>query len=330
MRIIAYGTVGGETKYIEEYAQRSNVEIFHVKEILTKDNIDLAKGYDGLSAQQSEPINDEIIYQKMHEFGIKQIGLRTVGFDAINQEYAKKYDIKVTNVPAYSPNAIAEMALSHIFYLTRNIWKNLLKQKNNDFRWDGLLAHEVRSLKVGIVGVGHIGGTLAKLLHGIGATVLGYDIKPNPQANPNVEFVDSLETLLKESDVVSLHVPATDLTTKMINQNTLALMKPTAYLVNTSRGVVVDSQAIVEALENKVIAGAGLDVFDGENGIFNHDLEGKDIPNPLLKKLLAMDNVLITPHVAFYTTNAIKNMIDIGFVGVLDILNNGESKNRVI
>lgn len=329
MKFIVFGVHEGELEAYEKWQARNNIELKLIEKTLNLDTIDLVKGYDGICLQQMSMISDEIIYQKLNEYNIKQIALRTAGYDMIDFELAKKYQIKVTNVPAYSPNAIAEMALTHTMYLTRKMYLNIKNQEKLDLRWSGLLAREVRSLTIGIIGVGRIGGLYAKLVSSIGAKVIGYDIAPKPELNPNVEFVASLEELLKQADVVSIHTPTTPLTTNMINKDTLTLMKDSAYFINTARGAVVNSSDLVEALNNKVIAGAGIDVINDEEDYFNYDCANKEFKNKELLALLKMDNVLVTPHTAFYTNTALENMVDIGLDSALAIITTGKSQNIV-
>lgn len=327
MKFIIFGVHEGELEAYSNWQARNNIKLKLIEETLNLDTIDLVKGYDGICLQQMSEIKDEIIYQKLNEYNIKQISLRTAGYDMIDFELAKKYNLKITNVPAYSPNAIAEMALTHTMYLTRKMYLNIKNQEKLDLRWSGLLAREVRSLIIGVIGVGRIGGLYAKLVSGIGAKVIGYDIEPKPELNPDVEFVASLEELLKQADVVSIHTPTTPLTTNMINKDTLALMKNTAYFINTARGAVVNSSDLVTALNNKVIAGAGIDVINDEEAYFNYDYTNKEFKNKELLALLKMDNVLVTPHIAFYTNTALENMVDIGLDSALEIINTGDSKN---
>lgn len=329
MKIIMYSVHEGENKAIEEYIKRNNIEITTTDESFNIDTYHMAKGYDGVCIQQSNPVTDEIIYQKMAEYGIKQISLRTVGYDIINFEYAKKYNLLISNVPAYSPNAIAEMALTHTMYLIRKMYVTLPKIACNNFTWQGSLAPEIRKLTVGIIGVGRIGSVYAKLVNGLGAKIIGYDIKINPENIDIVEYKNSLQEVLSEADIISLHVPLDESTTNMFNKEAFKLMKSNAYLVNTSRGQVVNSDDLIDALNNKEIAGAGLDTIDCEVEYFSYDYTNKNIDSKQLTQLLKMPNVLITPHISFYTETALENMVDISLDSLLEILNTGTCQNLV-
>ena len=329
MKIFIYGVHDGEFEPIEAYQKNNNIEIEYTTELLNNDTVHLANGFDGISVKQSNHVKEEIIYKKLNEYNIKQIALRTAGYDMIDLELAKKYNLVVTNVPAYSPNAIAEMALTHTMHLLRKMYLTIPRVNNHDFTWNGLLAPEIRSLTIGIIGVGRIGGVYAKLVSGLGAKVIGYDIVKREHENPVVEYQNSLTDLLSKADIISIHTPHDESTENLINKNTLKLMKPNAYLINTARGPIVNSKDLIEALENKVIAGAGLDTLDCEIGYFQHDYHDKNIASEEFNKLLEMENVLITPHISFFTKTALKNMVDISLDSVIDILMTQTSKNIV-
>lgn len=330
MKIIVYGVHDGEPESLKNYQERTGIELTLIKDLLTADTVDQANGFTGICIKQSLAIDDEIIYQKLTAFGIKQIALRTAGFDIINFEFAKKYQLLITNVPAYSPNAVAENALAHIMFLLRKMYLSQYRVRNNNFTWDGLCVPEIRSLTIGIIGVGRIGGVLASFLSALQAKVIGYDIVINQEENPLVEYQNSLEELLNKADIVSIHTPANETTINMINRTTLEMMKDGAYLINTARGSIVNSKDLIVALRNKKLAGAGLDTLDCEVGYFEHDYANQEITSNEFKELLAMENVLITPHISFFTKTALQNMVDISLDSVVDILENNSSKNQII
>ena len=329
MRIKVFGVHNGEIEALEKWQERNKIELSLSSEILSIANVDEIVDFDGVCLQQVEPVEDEEIYRKISEFGVKQITVRTAGYDMIDLEYAHKYHLLVTNVPAYSPNAIAEMALTHTMNLIRKMYITQLKVARKDFTWDGSLAPEIRMLTIGIIGVGRIGGVYAKLVAGLGAKVIGYDIAPNQCINPDVEYQDSLDDVLQKADLISLHVPLDQTTEYLINKDTLKLMKTTAYLVNTSRGKVVNSSALINALENGELAGAALDVIEEENEYFGNDYSAKIINDKNINKFLELENVYVTPHIAFYTKTALQNMVDISLDSVVDIVKTGSSKNII-
>ncbi len=330
MKIIMYSVQPVEHKAIEQWnLDHPDVSITMESSPLDLTTVHLAKGFEGVCIQQSASIQDEKVYQLLHEFGIKQIALRTAGFDMINLDYAKQYNLMITNVPAYSPNAIAELALTQTMNLVRKMYVTQPRVAQHDFTWKGLMAPEIRSLTVGVVGVSRIGGVYAKLISGLGARVIGYDVYINEAYRDFVEYQPSLEALLEQADVVSIHAPLLPSTKHMFNAETFKLMKPNAYLINTARGGIVDTEALIEALQTKQIAGAALDTIECEVGYFNQDYSHKTIENEQFKTLLDMENVLITPHIAFFTETAVANMVEIGLDSTYDILTTGTSKNIV-
>jgi D-lactate dehydrogenase len=323
-----YTVHDGEKDAIKEWASNNNYDITYNDVILNKDTVILAQGYDGICIQQTQLIDDEFVYQKLHEYGFKHLSLRIAGYDIINMEYAKKYQLLISIVPAYSPNAVAEMALSHTMYLTRKMYHNIAKVNHHNFTWDGSLANEIRSMTIGVIGFGRIGRIYAQIMKAIGARVIVYDvIKPNDLEG--CLFINNLDDLLKKADVISIHIPLTKDTKYLICEDTLKLMKPTAYLINTSRGAIVNTNDLVFALEHQLIAGAGLDTLECESDYFEKDFGNDTISDSNFNKLLAMNNVLITPHISFYTTTALKNMVDIGLDNIKTLLEDGECLNIV-
>lgn len=289
--------------------------------------IEEVNGYDGLVIQQRYNIEPEV-YPRLKEFGLKQISARTAGFDVLNLDLATKNNLIVTNVPAYSPRSVAELAVAHAFRLTRNLELFDARAAKQDFRWAGLQAKEIHSLTIGIIGAGRIGGTTAKLFHALGSKIIANDPIENSDLKSILTY-KSFDAVLKESDVLCLHVDLNDSSRNLIDAHALSLMKSTAFLINECRGPVVDTDALIMALENKKLAGAALDTLTGEENFFNFNLEGKELPSEQLKKLRSFDNVVLTPHVGFYTNIAVQNMVDISLDSALSILNGEKVATQV-
>ena len=248
----------------------------------------------------------------------------------VDVQAAHANGLTVTNVPAYSPRSVAEHALMQIFRLLRKSYRFDAQVAQNDFRWfSDEQALEIHTATIGIIGVGRIGGTLAKLLKALGVRVLGFDVKPREEMRGIVEYV-SKEDLLRQSDVVSLHVDLNPTSTGLIAAPDLALMKPTAGLVNASRGPVVVTADLVAALKDHQLDAAALDTFEGENEVVMTDRREKGLADvPLVEELHAMDNVILTPHIAFFTNLAVKNMVDFALEDVLLILAGKHSPHEV-
>ena len=304
-----------EEKAIHQFADEHDVEIVTTpKPFINDEAIAMTKGMDGLVIQQHAKVPDNA-YAALKANGLKQISTRTAGVDTIN-------------VPAYSPRSVAEHALMQIFRLLRKSYAFDHRVAENDYRWAGLQATEIHSATIGIIGVGRIGGTLAKLLKALDARVLGFDTHPRKEMEGIVEYV-SKEELLKQADVISLHVDLNETSKGLMTLDDFKLMKPTAGLVNASRGPVVVTKDLVTALKDKEIAAAALDTVEGEEHIFNQDHRQDGLAAvPLVEELHAMDNVILTPHIAFFTNIAVQNMVDISLTDVLDILDGKESPHE--
>ena len=317
-----------EQAAIKQFAQEHDVEIITTPKLID-DAVDLTAGVDGLVIQQRSPV-DPAVYPQLKVNGLKQIATRTAGFDMVDVQAAHDNGLTVTNVPAYSPRSVAEHALMQIFRLLRKSYRFDAQVAQNDFRWfSDEQALEIHTATIGIIGVGRIGGTLAKLLKALGARVLGFDVKPREEMRGIVEYV-SKEDLLRQSDVVSLHVDLNPTSTGLIAAPDLALMKPTAGLVNASRGPVIVTADLVAALKDHQLAAAALDTFEGENEVVMTDRREKGLADvPLVEELHAMDNVILTPHIAFFTNLAVKNMVDFALEDVLLILAGKHSPHEV-
>ena len=317
-----------EQAAIKQFAQEHDVEIITTPKLID-DAVDLTAGVDGLVIQQRSPV-DPAVYPQLKANGLKQIATRTAGFDMVDVQAAHDNGLTVTNVPAYSPRSVAEHALMQIFRLLRKSYRFDAQVAQNDFRWfSDEQALEIHTATIGIIGVGRIGGTLAKLLKALGVRVLGFDVKPREEMRGIVEYV-SKEDLLRQSDVVSLNVDLNPTSTGLIAAPDLALMKPTAGLVNASRGPVVVTADLVAALKDHQLAAAALDTFEGENEVVMTDRREKGLADvPLVEELHAMDNVILTPHIAFFTNLAVKNMVDFALEDVLLILAGKHSPHEV-
>jgi D-lactate dehydrogenase len=317
-----------EQAAIKQFAQEHDIEIITTPKLID-DAVDLTAGVDGLVIQQRSPV-DPTVYPQLKANGLKQIATRTAGFDMVDVQAAHDNGLTVTNVPAYSPRSVAEHALMQIFRLLRKSYRFDTQVASGDFRWfSDEQALEIHTATIGIIGVGRIGGTLAKLLKALGARVLGFDVQPREEMRGIVDYV-SKEDLLKQSDVVSLHVDLNPSSTGLLTAADFALMKPTAGLVNASRGPAVVTADLVAALKDHQLAAAALDTFEGENEVVMTDRREKGLADvPLVEELHAMDNVILTPHIAFFTNLAVKNMVDFALEDVLLILDGKSSPHEI-
>ncbi|MBO3078100.1 D-2-hydroxyacid dehydrogenase [Mammaliicoccus vitulinus] len=328
MRFKLFNVREDEKAFAYNWGESNGHEIVCTDEDLTLDNIDTLKTFDAVSTQQLFKFDDRI-YEALKNVGIKQIAGRAAGFDMFNLSEASKHGIKITNIPSYSPNAIAEFAVCRALELIRNINKINKKVNNQDFTWnESVIAKELRNMTVLIIGVGRIGKVSAQLFSGFGAKVIGYD--PYDQSLDSITYVQSLHEALSKADIVTLHVPANEETTHLINEETISFMKNGAYLVNTSRGATVNTNDLLHALNIGKIHSAALDVYEHEFEYFSYDYTDKKIEDAVLRELINREDVLISPHIAFYTNIAVKNMVEIALDSALNIITQGYSENEVI
>ncbi|MBB1069427.1 D-2-hydroxyacid dehydrogenase [Limosilactobacillus sp. RRLNB_1_1] len=328
MKLIIYSVREAEKPYINAWAKENGHEVEMVDKPLNAKTVKLAQGYDGVSIQQTAKLGDAKIYEELAAMGIKQLSTRTVGVDMINLDDCKANDIVVTNVPVYSPRAIAEMGVTQAMYLLRRIADFRERMAHGDFRWsDDLISNEIYNLTVGVIGLGNIGGATAQIYKALGARVLAYDPFYNVEYEPYVEYTD-FETVVKSADILTLHTPLLPSTENMIAAPQFKMMKNNAYLINMARGGLVNTSDLIDALENHEIAGAGLDTLADETTFFSKQVSPDKIPADY-KKLAAMPNVLVTPHIAFLTQTSIRNMVEISLNDVVAVVEGKHSRNEI-
>ncbi|MCT6822483.1 MAG: D-2-hydroxyacid dehydrogenase [Apilactobacillus sp.] len=330
MKIIAYGIRNDELPFLKEWENNNpDVEVKVETELLDSTTVLKAEGFDGVVAYQQKPYTKEIL-DKLGEFNIHYLSLRNVGTDNIDVEAVSKNDITVTNVPAYSPNAIAELAITQIMRLLRNTKRFESKQRSGDLRWAPEIGEELHTKTVGIFGTGRIGRVLLDICRGFGAKVIAYDPFRNPELEKQGVYVDTPDDLFKKSDIISLHVPAVKENEHMVNEKTLSEMKDGSYIINAARGTLIDTDALIKALDSGKIAGVALDTYEGEVGVFNEDFKDfSAVPDERLKNLMGRDNVLVSPHIAFYTKTAVQNMVEFAMDANRDLIKTGNSDKVV-
>jgi D-lactate dehydrogenase len=263
----------------------------------------LAKGSSAVCLFSSDEANATTLMAFAH-MGVELIALRSAGFDNIDLNAARAHGIMVARVPAYSPNAVAEHAFALLLSLNRKVHLAYERIRRGNFLLDDLMGFDLVGKTIGIVGVGNIGSVAARIARGFGCTVLGTDLVRRNDCRDIVEYVE-LNQLLERSDIVSLHCPLNASTRHLIGARELARMKPTAFLINTSRGAVIDTPAVLETLEAGRLGGLAIDVYEGERDLFFEDHFGEPIGDTQFKRLLALPNVLVTPHQGFFTKEAL-------------------------
>ncbi|WP_314425665.1 D-2-hydroxyacid dehydrogenase [Leuconostoc lactis] len=314
MKIFAYGIRNDEKPALEDWkSAHPEVEVDYTQELLTPETAALAKGSDAVVVYQQLDYTPETL-KALAEAGVTNMSLRNVGTDNIDFETAKALDFNISNVPVYSPNAIAEHAAIQVAALLSQAKVMENKVQKRDLRWEPTIRREVRDQVVGVVGTGHIGRVFLEIMQGFGAKVVAYDVYRNPELEAEGVYVDTLDELLEQSDIVSLHVPhIPGVNDQMINAETIAKMKDDAVLVNVSRGLLVDTDAVVAALDSKKLFGFVMDTYEGEVGVFNKDWSENGLEDKRLDDLISRENVYVTPHTAFYTTHAVREMVHQSF-----------------
>jgi len=249
---------------------------------------------------------DRPALERLRSLGVRHVALRCAGFNGVDIPAATELNLSVTRVPAYSPYAVAEHAVALLLAINRKIPRAHNRVHNLNFSLNALVGFDLHGKTAGIIGTGKIGRVTAEILHGFGMTILAYDPFPAPDwaKNFGVEYTD-LQRLARESAVISLHSPLTPETHHIINHETLEVMRPGVILINTSRGGLIDTKALIQALKSGKIGGVGLDVYEEEGGIFFEDLSCKILQDDDLARLLTFRNVLITAHQAFLTYEAL-------------------------
>lgn len=310
MKIIAYGIREDERPYVKNWQWANpDVELVWTDKLLDVESAELAKGCDGVVAYQQKNYSADLL-KRLHEMNIHNLSLRNVGIDNVDTKAAVKYGFKITNVPVYSPAAIAEFGVTQLLNLLRRTKEFQNKFAKRDYRWAPNIGKELNQQTVGIVGAGHIGRVMAHICRGFGARVMVYNHRPKPDLVKAGVFTDSLDELYKESTVISLHVPAVKSTYHMLNRDSFAKMQKGVLIINMSRGSLIDEQDLIEALDSGQVGGAALDVLEDETKIFNKNMANQPSDYPAFDNLESRENVLITPHTAFYTDEAVRNMVE--------------------
>ncbi|WP_086347416.1 NAD(P)-dependent oxidoreductase [Candidatus Enterococcus clewellii] len=329
MKIFIFGIGKKEQPVAEQWAAQHGITLETSDQELNADTVRLAKDADAISFQQMASVHDEITYQQMAEFGIRYLSTRSAGIDGLSKTYLKKYNIKAANVPVYSPRAIAEHALTLSFMLLRHIPKLMQREQQQNFVLDGLIGREIHELTVGIIGTGHIGLTTAQLFNSLGAKVIAYDKFPKENIEDTLTYLPTIEAVAEKADIFSLHTPYTPENHHLVDEKLLSKMKPDALLINTARGPLVDTQALLKALQSGTIGGAGLDTLENEELYINKTKEEQLEKHPYIADLLALDTVIVTPHIAFYTLEASKILMESSLNSLYELEKNGDTDSLI-
>lgn len=301
-----------ELPMCEQFSKEYGIDFVWTKEPPTKENLSLAK--DCIAISCTPCLMTEEYVETLHSYGVKYFHCRSIGFDHLPMAKIKELGMKVSN-STYPTECVANYAIMLILMTTRKYKETMDRAAIQDYSLRGKMGKEIGSLTVGVLGTGHIGRTLIKHLQPFGCKLLAYDKFENEEVKQIATYVD-LDTILKESDVITLHMPSNEETYHMINEETLAKMKDGVVIVNTARGGLIDSNALIKYVKNGKVGEAALDVIEDERGLYYYDHCGKQFDNDELALLRSFPNVTVTPHMAFYVESTVANMVQKSFLSV--------------
>lgn len=307
MRVIIFSTHRFEKEFLIA-ANQQHHDLYFTDVSLSLQTVMLAKGFDAVSVFVNDDVSTLII-EELSKLGIKYIVLRSAGFNHVDYKRAREFNMRVARVPAYSPFAVAEHAVTLMLSLNRNIIRAHNRIMDLNFSLDGLTGFDMRDKTIGIIGTGKIGSVLAEILHGFGCRLLAYDIQENEDIKErlNVSYVP-LKILFQEADIISLHCPLIESTKYIINEQSIQWMKSKVMLINTSRGGLVKTKDVIVALKSEKIGFFGMDVYEEEEHLFFSDHSEEILQDETIARLLSFRNVLITGHQAFLTKEAVENI----------------------
>ena len=303
MKLAFFDTKSYDIPGFDRYGIPAGVEIKYFEPNLNRDTVTLAAGFDAVCVFVNDTV-DAVVVDKLHQLGVKAIVLRCAGFNNVDIK-ACEGKLRVFRVPAYSPHAVAEHAMALLLTINRRTHKAYIRTRDFNFSLQGLAGFDLYGKTVGIVGTGKIGRVFADICNGFGMKILAYDKFPNPDAG--LDYVD-LPELFAQADIISLHCPLTEETHHLINADTIAMMKKGVTIINTSRGALVDTEALINGIKEKKVGAACLDVYEEEGDFFYEDFSGHIVQDDKLVRLIAMPNVIVTSHQAFLTSEALDNI----------------------
>lgn len=324
MKVAFFDAKGYDKPSFERYGKEHGVEYKFFETKLTEDTAELAKGFDGVCIFVNDTANAAVI-DKLYDIGIRFIALRCAGFNNVDVKHAFG-KIHVFRVPAYSPYAVAEHAMALLLTSIRRIHKAYIRTRDFNFSLNGMTGFDLHGKTVGIIGTGKIGKVFAHICQGFGMHVLAYDKYPDQTLG--AEYVP-LEELFHRSDVISLHCPLTEETAHMINEQTIEQMKKGVVILNTSRGALIDAEALLQGIKSRKIGAACLDVYEEESDFFFEDYSGHIVEDDTLARLISMPNVIVTSHQAFLTEEALSNIAETTTKNIVDFTQTGECDNEL-
>ena len=319
MKMTVYAVQPEETPIFHRLEQQEDVTFTLTAEKPSMDNLELLAGADVVNVISDTVITEEL-WHAWKEQGIRAAVTRTIGMEHMNRGIGESLGIPVFHI-TYSPASVADYAIMMMLMVLRHVKPMMYRYLGQDYTMAGYLGRELPNMTVGVLGAGRIGTTVLRHLRGFGCRLLYWNRSPRPELEETAEMVP-LETLLRESDILSVHLAANGDTVGFLNRERIGSMKPGAILINTARGPLVDTDALIEALESGHLSGAGLDVFDGDRSIYYRDYKNTAVHHRQKAILDAMPNVLMLPHMAYYTDQAMEDMVCNSVKAVMEYFQN--------
>lgn len=329
MNIAFFSTKSYDREYFESYKNSYDFEFIYFETALNMHTANLTSGFEVVCVFVNDQVDDKTI-EIMAKNGVKLIALRCAGFNNVDIETAKKNDIKVVRVPAYSPEAVAEHATALILTLNRKTHKAYNRVREGNFSLNRLIGFNLHEKTVGVIGTGKIGAAFCKIMIGFGSKLIAFDKYESDELKQLGVKYRELEQVFQEADIISLHCPLNPDTKHMINAESLSLMKDGIMIINTSRGGLINTADIIDGLSGRKIGYLGIDVYEQEENIFYKDLSESIIPDDLILRLISFPNILITAHQAYFTKEAMEQITKTTLNNIEEFQNGKELKNQVV
>lgn len=328
MKIAFFDTKPYDKPSFQKYGEEQNIKFKFYETKLNEDTVDLAQGYDAVCVFVNDTVNAQVI-DRLNELGVKVLALRCAGFNNVDMKHAFG-KIHVLRVPAYSPYAVAEHTMALLLTSIRRIHKAYIRSRDFNFSLAGLTGFDLHGKTVGIIGTGKIGKVFIDICRGFGMKVLAFDKFPDKSLDngDTVRYV-SLDELFKESDIISLHCPLTEDTYHIIDEEVIGKCKRGVVILNTSRGALVDAEALLNGIKSRKVGAACLDVYEEESDLFFEDNSGHILEDDTLARLISMPNVIVTSHQAFLTEEALQNIAETTVNNLVGFFKTGQCPNEL-
>jgi D-lactate dehydrogenase len=328
VRVVVFSTKPYDRQFLEAASHHHSHELVYHESRLASDTTELARGFDAVCVFVNDELDAQVL-QCLFDLGVTTVALRCAGFNNVDLVAAESLGLKVVRVPAYSPHAVAEHTVGLILALNRHIHRAYNRVRDGNFRLAGMLGFDLCGRTVGIIGTGKIGQVFARIMAGFGCRLIGYDISENEICRElGMQYVD-LGKLYEESDIISLHCPLTPETRYLIDADAVAGMKDGVMIINTSRGAVIDTRAVISGLKSGKIGHLGIDVYEEEGDFFFQDLSNEVIHDDTLARLMTFPNVLVTGHQGFFTSQAMASIAEVTLNNLADVEKHGASQNEL-